>query len=92
MSTYMNLRSILDTNKLIRLNFLDWLRNLRIVLKAKRIAYVLDESLPKSLAVDAFERVQRAHQKHLVDNAWAGCIMPTSMSPKLHKQYMHDTP
>ena len=57
MSTYVNLRSIPDMNKLIGPNFLDWLRNLRIVFKAKLIAYVLDEPLPKSPTVDASERV-----------------------------------
>ena len=88
MSTYVNLRSILDTNKLIGPNFLDWLRNLRIVLKAERINYALDEPLPKSPTVESFERVQRAYHKHLVDNVWARCVMLTSMSPELQKQYM----
>ena len=41
MSTYVNLHSIPDMNKVIGPNFLDWLWNLRIVSKAKRIAYVL---------------------------------------------------
>ena len=57
MSSNVNLRSILDTNKLTKPNFLDWLRNLRIVLKVEKIAYVLDEPLPKSLAIDASEGV-----------------------------------
>ena len=57
MSSNVNLRSILDTNKLTKPNFLEWLRNLRIVLKVEKIAYVLDEPLPKSLAIDASEGV-----------------------------------
>ena len=68
MLTMVNLRSIMDVDKLIRPNFLDWLKNLRIVLKRERLAYVLLEPLPQSPVVDAFERVQRAYKKHLVDS------------------------
>ena len=67
MSTIVNLRAILDANKLTGANFLDWLRNLGIVLKAKRITYVLDGPLPISPAVDASDEDQKACQKHLDD-------------------------
>ena len=65
MSSTVNLRSILDANKLTSANFMDWLRNLRIVLKAERIAYVLDGPLLESHAVDASDKDQNAYQKHL---------------------------
>ena len=77
----------MDANKLTEPNFLDWLRNLRIVLKAERIAYVLDEPLPQSLAVDASEEVHSAYQKHLADSEIVGCIMVASMSPELQQQH-----
>ena len=83
MSSTVNLRSILDTNKLTDANFMDWLRNLRIVLKVERIAYVLDGPLLESLAVDAFDEGQNAYQNHLEDNVIGTCIMLASMSPKL---------
>ncbi|KAG6523388.1 hypothetical protein ZIOFF_013245 [Zingiber officinale] len=51
--TSVNLRSILDSNKLTGLNFLDWFQNLRIILKAEKLAYVLDQSLTTSLDADA---------------------------------------
>ena len=53
----MNSRSIMDVNKLIEPNCLDWLKNLRIVLKRERLAYVLVEPLPQSPVVDASETV-----------------------------------
>ena len=53
MSTTVNLRIILDANKLTGANFMDWLRNMIIVLKVERIAYVLDGPLKESLVVDA---------------------------------------
>ena len=59
MSSNMNLRSIIETNKLTRSNFLDGLRNFRIVLKVEKIAYVLDGPLFASLAIDASKGVQR---------------------------------
>ena len=40
----MNLRSILESNKLIRPNFFDWSRNTKIVLRSKKILNVLDEA------------------------------------------------
>ena len=57
MSSTVNLRSILDANKLTGPNFLDCLRNVIIVLKGERLAYVLDVPLLKSPAVDAPEEV-----------------------------------
>ena len=36
------LRGIMDANRLTGLNFTDWLRNLKILLKFECIAYVLE--------------------------------------------------
>ena len=87
MSTNVNLQSIMDANKLTGSNFLDWLKNLRIVFKRERLAYVLVEPLPQSLAANALESVQRAYLNRLVDSARAGLIIHTSMSPEFQKQY-----
>ena len=59
--TSVNLRSLMESNKLTGPNFLDWLRNLRIVLKSKKIGYVLDEALPNPPAANASENVQKAY-------------------------------
>ena len=40
------LRGILDVNRLTGPNYTDWLRNLRIVLTAEKIVYVLDTVMP----------------------------------------------
>ena len=85
MSTIVNLRSILVANKLISSNFIDWLRNLRIVLKVERIAYILDGPFLVSYDVDASDEDQKTYQKHLDDNVIATCIMLTSMSLELQK-------
>ena len=83
MSTIVNLRSILDANKLTGTNFMDWLRNLRIVPRAEKIAYVLDTPLPVSLYVDVSVGDQIAYQTHLDDSIITACIMLASMSPGL---------
>ena len=82
MSMIVNLQSIMDANFLIGYNFLDWLKNLIIVLIRERFSYVLIESLPQSPTVDASKSVQRAYRKCLVDSARTGLIILTSMSPK----------
>ena len=66
---------------------MDWLRNLRIVLRAEKITYVLDTPLPVSPSVDASVGDQIAYQKHLNDSIIAACIMLASMSPGLQKQH-----
>ena len=68
-------------------NFLDWLKNLRIVLDEEGLAYVITKPIPISPTTDGPESVQRAYKKHLVDSAKAGLIIHTSMSPKLQKRY-----
>ena len=42
MSSTKPLRGIMDANRLTGPNFSDWLRNLKILLKSERIAYVLE--------------------------------------------------
>ena len=46
-------RGIMDFNCLIGPNFTNWLRNLKILLNSKPIAYVLDEDGPVEPTSDA---------------------------------------
>ena len=55
MSMNVNSQSITDANILTEPNFLDWLKNLRIVLKRERLAYVIVEPIPESTTVDALD-------------------------------------
>ena len=53
MSVNVNIKSILEPNELTRPNFLNWLRNIKIVLRSKKILYILDKAatkLPLSVA------------------------------------------
>ena len=64
---------------------MDWLRNLRIVLRVEKIAYVLDAPLIVSSSVNASVRDQIAYQKHLDDNIITACIILALMPPGLQK-------
>ena len=55
MSSTNPLRDIMDANRLTGPNFTDWLRNLKILLKSKRIAYVLEGDGLVEPASDASE-------------------------------------
>ena len=87
MSTNVNAQTEIDDKILTGPNFLDWIKNLRIVLNEEELAYVITKPIPISLTADAPESVQRAYKKHLVDSAKAGLIIHTSMSPKFQKRY-----
>ena len=45
MSIVFSIRSLLDVNKLVGKNYEEWLCNVRIVLTAEKITYVLDTVL-----------------------------------------------
>ena len=49
----MSLRSILEKDKLNGTNFLDWYRNLIIVLRQERKEYILDQPIPEEPAANA---------------------------------------
>ena len=83
MSINMNLRSILESNKLIGPNFLDWLRNLKIVLRSEKLLFILDEAILEVPSVDAPNEVYMAYNRYRDAKEMATCLMLASMSPEL---------
>ena len=82
------LRSVLEKEKLNGTNFLDWSRNLRIVLKQERKMYVLDNEIPNETPANNAPRAERdAYSKHLNDYVDVTCLMLTTMNSELHKQF-----
>ena len=49
----LSLRSILEKDKLNGTNFLNWYRNLRIILKQERKEYILDQPIPNESVANA---------------------------------------
>ena len=82
------LRSVLEKEKLNGKNFLDWSRNLRIVLKQERKRYVLDNEIPNEPPTNNAPRVERdAYNKHLNDSLDVTCLILTTMNSKLQKKF-----
>ena len=84
-SSTMSLRSVLEKDKLTGTNFLDWFRNLRIVLKQERKLYVLDEPLPEEPGDYAPRAEKNAYEKHHNDSIDVACLMLATMSSELQK-------
>lgn len=79
-----DLKSILEKDKLNNTNFLEWHRNLRIVLKMAKKLYVLDAEVPDHPANDT-EESKKAWDKHIEDAVEVACLMQATMSPDLQK-------
>ena len=84
-----NLRSVLHKEKLNGTNFIDWYRNLRIVLRKEQREYVLEQPYPNDLLDNAINVDRTAYEKHCDDAVNMSCLMLATMSPDLQKQYEH---
>ncbi|KAK8715434.1 hypothetical protein V6N13_042768 [Hibiscus sabdariffa] len=82
-----SLRSLLEKEKLNGINFLDWFRNLRIVLKQERKEYVIEEPVPNDPGANASRADKDKFQKHMDDMVDIGCLMLATMTPELQKQH-----
>ena len=83
----LSLRSILEKEKLNGTNFLKWYRNLRIVLKQERKAYVLEQPIPNEPAATAPRAERDAHKRHSDDALDVACLMLITMESELQKQH-----
>ncbi|KAK8977916.1 hypothetical protein V6N11_059546 [Hibiscus sabdariffa] len=82
-----SLRSLLENEKLNGINFLDWFRNLRIVLKQERKEYVIEEPVPHEPAANAPRADKDKFKKHMDDMVDVGCLMLATMNSELQKQH-----
>ena len=80
-----NLRSVIEKEKLNGTNFIDWYRNLRIVLRQEKKEYVLEQPYPNDLPDNATDADRTAYEKHCDDLVNVSCLMLATMSPDLQK-------
>ncbi|KAJ9565865.1 hypothetical protein OSB04_001831 [Centaurea solstitialis] len=85
----LSLRSILEKDKLTGPNFLDWERNLQIVLRHERKWYVLEEPLGEAPPANASTAIRNAYQKRSDDLLDVGCLMLATMSLELQTGLMN---
>ncbi|KAK8595523.1 hypothetical protein V6N13_016890 [Hibiscus sabdariffa] len=83
----LSLRSLLKKEKLNVINFLDWFRNLRIVLKHERKEHVIEKPVPKDPGADAPTADKDKFKKYMDDMVDVGCLMLATMTPQLQKQH-----
>ena len=87
MASNLSLRGILDANKLTDPNYVDWLRNLRIILTQEKLSYILDSLDPELIGEDASEEEKATHNMWLNDSMPVRCIMLASMRNELQRQH-----
>ena len=58
MRSFNPLAIILDQHRLTGPNFIDWLRNLKVVLASEKILYVLEQNIPEPLPEHASQEEQ----------------------------------
>jgi hypothetical protein len=86
-TTSFTLCSIVEKDKLNGTNYTDWIRNLRIVLRAEKKKDVLDTPLPEEPADDATAAVKNAYKKACDNNLEVSCLMLACMEPELQMQF-----
>ena len=86
-SNTFSLRSVLEKDKLNGNNFIDWSRNLTIVLRQEKKLEVLDQPLPTESARNATAASREAFEKRKNYSNDVTCLMLATMSPELQKQF-----
>ena len=85
----LSIKSILEKHTLTGPNFLDWIRNVRLVLRQEKVEYVLDKPIPVK-PTDAAELEKyddTIRQKHVDDAGNVQSVMLASMSMELQRQH-----
>ncbi|GJW80871.1 hypothetical protein Tco_0144846 [Tanacetum coccineum] len=86
-----SIRSILEKEKLNGSNFLDWYRNLRIVLRNEQKLHHLEEALPEAPPATATAAVRNAYTRWVAEQQEVACLMLVSMTPEIQKN-LEDRP
>jgi hypothetical protein len=81
--------AILEKEKLHEFgtNFVDWFRNVRIVLKGTKKDYVLEATLGDPPVEEATAAAKELHRQHVDDYVIVQCALLASMEPKLQKRF-----
>ncbi|GAV72652.1 UBN2_3 domain-containing protein [Cephalotus follicularis] len=88
-----SLTVILEKNQLTGPNYVDWLRNVKIVLNSEDMDYVLEASMPALPAKDASTEDHAIYKKWVTDEKKVRSYLMASMSKALqvHHESMRDS-
>ena len=81
------LHSVLENNKLNETNYADWIRNLRIVLRAANNEDVLGNSLSEEPAVNATTAERNTYRRAVDNDREVSYLMLACMEPELQMQF-----
>ena len=87
MASSLSLRGILDVNKLTKLNYMDWLKNLRIILIQEKVSYILDSPTPDTTEKDASKEERATYKIWKDDSMTVKYIIRSSMNNELQRQH-----
>jgi len=79
------LKGLLEKEKLTGLNFIDWLRNLRIVLRMEGKIQSIEVPLPEAPAPRATQALRDHYESRLKESNEVACLMLATMIPELQK-------
>ena len=85
--TFNPLAIILKENRLTGPNYIDWKRNLDIILIAKGYKFVLSEECPETLSNDSTPEEIQHHSKWVKADEMTRCYILASMSNVLQHQH-----
>ena len=86
------LHGILAANKLIGPNYIDWLRNLRIILIQEKLSYILDTPNLDEIGKNASKEDRAIYKMWKDDNLIVKYIILVSMSNELLRQHENMDP
>ncbi|GJY73894.1 putative RNA-directed DNA polymerase [Tanacetum coccineum] len=86
-----SIRSILEEEKLNGSKFLDWYRNLRIVLRNEQKLYHLEEALSEAPPATATAAIRNAYTRRVAEQQEVACLMLVSMTLEIQKN-LEDRP
>ena len=86
------LRSLLEKERLCAdgTNFIDWDRNVRIVLKHEQREYVLDKPIPEKPA-ETQVKEYKEYEKHVDDEHEVNSLLIAMMDGEFQKQFLENT-
>ncbi len=80
------LPAILESNKLNDQNYMDWIRNLKIVLNSEKRFYVVTDTPPNTLHANTTPEKIAFYEKWKDDDLHVKYIMLVNMNAELQKQ------
>ena len=80
-----SIRSVLEREKLTGINFIDWYRQLRIILRAEGKLDLVEQPMPEAPPATAPAAVRTAHTKRFKEQQEIASLMLVSMTSEIQK-------